>query len=57
MQDDFIRIADRRWKVERLNAWVQYFRRILGQHEHISENYHSLLHLACIMLLLDAFLR
>jgi transposase len=47
----------RRWKIERLNAWPQNFRSLLVRHEHISENYLGLLHLACIMLLLNAFLR
>jgi transposase len=47
----------RRWKIERLNAWLQNFRRILVRHEHSSENYLGLLHLACIMLLLNVFLR
>ena len=47
----------RRWKIECLNAWLQNFRRIVIRHEHISENYLGLLHLACIMLLLNAFLR
>ncbi len=47
----------RRWKIERLNAWLQNFRRVLVRHEHISENYIGLIHLACIMLLLNAFLR
>ena len=46
-----------RWKIERLNAWLQNYRRVLVRHEHISENYLGLLHLACIMLLLNAFLR
>jgi transposase len=46
-----------RWKIEGLNAWLQNFRRILVRHEHIAENYLGLLRLACIMLLLKAFLR
>src|SRR5512146_804180 len=29
----------RRWKIERLNAWLQNNRRIVVRHEHISENY------------------
>ena len=47
----------RRWKVERLNAWLQNFRRIQVRYEHIAENYLGLLHLACIILLLKVFLR
>jgi transposase len=47
----------RRWKIEGLNAWLQNFRRVLVRHEHIAENYLGLLHLACIILLLNVFLR
>ena len=47
----------RRWKIERLNAWLQNFRRVLVRHERIAENYLGLLHLACIILLLNVFLR
>jgi len=47
----------RRWKIERLNAWLQNYRRVLVRHEHIAENYLGLLHLACIILLLNVFLR
>jgi transposase len=46
-----------RWKIERLNAWLQNFRRVSVRYEHIAENYLGLLHLACIMILLKAFLR
>jgi transposase len=47
----------RRWKIERLNAWLQNFRRVSVRYEQIAENYLGLLHLACIMILLKAFLR
>ncbi len=47
----------RRWKIERLNAWLQNFRRVLVRYERIAENYLGLLHLACIILLLNVFLR
>jgi transposase len=47
----------RRWKIERLNAWLQNYRRVLVRHEHIAENYLGFLHLACIILLLNVFLR
>ena len=46
-----------RWKIERLNSWLQNFRRVLVRFEHIADNYLGLLQLACIMLLLKAFLR
>ena len=38
----------RRWKVERLNAWLQNFRRILTRHERKAENYLGFVHLGCI---------
>jgi len=47
----------RRWKIERLNAWLQNFRKVAMRYERIAENYLGLLHLACIMILLKVFLR
>ncbi|MEM4733401.1 MAG: transposase, partial [Candidatus Bathyarchaeia archaeon] len=47
----------RRWKIERLNAWLQNNRRVLVRYDRIAENYLAWLHLACIILLLNAFLR
>jgi transposase len=52
-----LRRYKRRWKIERLNAWLQNFRRVTVRYEHIAENYLGLLHLACIMILLKVFLR
>jgi len=40
----------RRWKVERLFAWLQNYRRILVRYERILENYLALVHLACIVI-------
>jgi len=40
----------RRWKVERLFAWLQNFRRILVRYEHFLENYLAFVHLACIVI-------
>jgi transposase len=34
-----LRRYKRRWKVERLFAWLQNFRRILVRHEYYAENY------------------
>jgi transposase len=42
----------RRWKVERLFAWLQNFRRILVRHEYKLENYRGFVHLGCIRILL-----
>ncbi|MDX1436506.1 MAG: IS5 family transposase [Anaerolineales bacterium] len=42
----------RRWKVERLFAWLQNFRRILVRHERHLENYLGFVQLGCIIILL-----
>ena len=46
----------RRWKVERLFAWRQNFRRILTRHEYHAENYLGFVHLGCIKILLRQYL-
>ena len=40
----------RRWKVERLFAWLQNYRRILVRYERFLENYLAFVHLACILI-------
>jgi transposase len=47
----------RRWKIERLNAWLQNYRRVLVRYDRIAENYLGWIHLASIILLLNVFLR
>jgi transposase len=42
----------RRWKVERLFAWLQNFRRILVRHDRILDNYLGFVHLGCMIILL-----
>ena len=42
----------RRWKVERLFAWLQNFRRIVVRYERRPENFVGMLHLACCLILL-----
>lgn len=42
----------RRWKVERLFAWLQNFRRLVVRWERKSENFLGFLHLGCIVILL-----
>lgn len=42
----------RRWKVERLFAWLQNSRRILTRHERHPENSLGFVHLGCILILL-----
>jgi transposase len=52
-----LRRYKRRWKIERLNSWLQNFRRVSVRYERIAENYLGSLHLACSMILLKVFLR
>ena len=42
----------RRWKVERLFAWLQNFRRITVRWERHAENYLGFVHLGCLVILL-----
>ena len=46
----------RRWKVERLFAWLQNFRRIVVRYERIAENFLGMLHLACCLILFARFM-
>lgn len=52
-----LRRFKRRWKIERLNAWLQNYRRIVIRYERKAENFLGLVQLACILILLRAFLR
>ena len=47
-----LRRYKRRWKVERLFAWLHHFRRLVTRWEHNAENFLGFLHLGCICLLL-----
>jgi transposase len=42
----------RRWKIERLMAWLHNFRRIVTRYEYHVENYLAFVHLGCIRILL-----
>jgi transposase len=42
----------RRWKVERLFAWLKAFRRIAMRWDRKAENFLAFLHLGCIVILL-----
>jgi transposase len=46
----------RRWKMERLFAWLQNFRRLVVRHEYHAENFLGFVHLACILILLRCYL-
>ena len=45
----------RRWKVERLFAWLQNFRRLIVRYEYHAENFLGMVHLGCIKILLRFF--
>jgi transposase len=47
----------RRWKIERLMAWRQNFRRIVVRYEYDAENYLGFVPLGCIVILLRWYLR
>lgn len=47
-----LRRYKRRWKIERLFAWLQNFRRIQTRYDRHLENYVGFLHLGCILILL-----
>ena len=50
-----LRRYKRRWKVERLFAWLHNFRRLLVRQERYLENFLGFVHLGCIRILLRAF--
>jgi len=45
----------RRWKVERLFAWLQNFRRLVVRYEYHVENFLALVQLGCSIILLRLF--
>ena len=47
-----LRRYKRRWKVERLFAWLQNFRRIQVRHDRILENYLAFVLLGCMIIFL-----
>jgi transposase len=47
-----LRRYKRRWKVERLFAWLGNFRRLIVRYERHALNYLGLVHLGCILILL-----
>lgn len=51
-----LRRYKRRWKVERLIAWLQNFRRIATRFDYHDENYLGFVHLGCIKILLRCYL-
>jgi len=47
-----LRRYNRRWKVERLFAWLQNSRRLVVRYEYKDENFLSMAQLGCIVILL-----
>jgi transposase len=47
----------RRWKIERLFAWLQNFRRLVTRYERHVENFLAFVQLACIIILARQFVR
>jgi transposase len=47
-----LRRYKRRWKIERLFAWLQNFRRLIVRYEYKDENFLGMAQLGCIVILL-----
>jgi transposase len=50
-----LRRYERRWLVERTNAWLQNFRRVVVRWERYSYVYHGFVQLACALIALSRF--
>lgn len=50
-----LRRYKRRWKVERLFAWLHNFRRLVVRYEYYLENFLAMVQLACAVILLRYF--
>ena len=46
----------RRWKIERLWAWLQNYRRIVVRYERYAANYRGFVLLGCLLILVKAYL-
>jgi transposase len=47
-----LRRYSRRWAVERLFAWLQWFRRLVTRYEYHAENFLGMVRLACVKIML-----
>jgi len=52
-----LRRYKRRWKIERLFAWLQNFRRLVVRYEYHLRNFLAMVQLGCIVILLKWVLR
>lgn len=50
-----LRRYKRRWKVERLLAWLQNFRRLVVRYEVNVDNFVGFVHLGCVIILMRQF--
>src|SRR2546427_9288922 len=50
--EDGRKLRKRRWIVERTNAWLGQFRRLLVRHEHLLSTYRAFFYLACFWITL-----
>jgi transposase len=46
----------RRWKIERLFAWLHNFRRVVTRWEYHDDNFFGMVQLACVLILLRSYL-
>jgi transposase len=46
----------RRWMIERTNAWLQNFRRLVVRYERKVKNFEALVHMACALITLNRVL-
>lgn len=46
----------RRWKIERLFAWLHNFRRVVTRWEYHDDNFFGMVQLACVLILLKRYL-
>jgi hypothetical protein len=51
-----LRHYKRRWKIERLIAWLQNFRRLVVRYEYYAENYLGFVQVGCMVILLRWYL-
>jgi transposase len=50
-----LRRYKRRWKIERVFAWLQNFRRLLNRHEYHLDNFTGFVHLACLVIMMRKY--
>ncbi len=50
-----LRRYKRRWQVERVNAWLRNFRRLVTRYEYHAANFLAFVQLGCIAILLRSF--